>query len=199
MLFRSGKEAIEKIKGNDYDLIFMDHMMPVMDGVEALKIIRDDKLCENTPVVMLTANALEGESEKYIREGFDAFITKPFTEETIQQTLKKFVPIPNSIKRTVSAAFKDAEWVTSHLPFLSESAFSRYCMEDISFYLKMISIYSESDVMQRIKQAFSEDDKERYRAYLRELRDMTGIIGARDLRHLARDIETASQDRKSVV
>ncbi|MCL2808909.1 MAG: ATP-binding protein [Treponema sp.] len=72
----SGFEAIEKVKnGNVYDIIFMDHMMPKMDGIEAVKIIRDMGYKNN--IVALTANALIGREEMFLRNGFDAFISKP--------------------------------------------------------------------------------------------------------------------------
>ena len=61
----NGKKAVELVRNGKYDLIFMDHMMPVMDGIEAMKIIRDEHLCDNTPVIMLTANTVK-EREKNI-------------------------------------------------------------------------------------------------------------------------------------
>ena len=75
----SGMEAIEKYRVNDYDVVFMDHMMPEMDGVEAMKHI---KACaadmhKNVIVIALTANAVSGAREMFMREGFDGFIAKP--------------------------------------------------------------------------------------------------------------------------
>ncbi len=75
----SGKESIRKFRDNDYDLIFMDHMMPEMDGVEAMKKIKAvaSDMGRNIAVVALTANAVSGAREMFIREGFDGFIAKP--------------------------------------------------------------------------------------------------------------------------
>ena len=74
----SGLAAIELMKQNTYDVVFLDHMMPELDGIETLKIIRRDNLApENTIMVVLTANAIEGSREMYIREGFDDYISKP--------------------------------------------------------------------------------------------------------------------------
>ncbi len=75
----SGKEAISKFKNNDYDVVFMDHMMPEMDGVEAMKHIKAaaDEMDKSVIVIALTANAVSGAKEMFMKEGFDGFIAKP--------------------------------------------------------------------------------------------------------------------------
>ena len=75
----SGMEAIRKFRANDYDLVFMDHMMPEMDGVEAMKLIKAAAadLDRSIPIVALTANAVSGAREMFMKEGFDGFIAKP--------------------------------------------------------------------------------------------------------------------------
>jgi signal transduction histidine kinase/CheY-like chemotaxis protein/HPt (histidine-containing phosphotransfer) domain-containing protein len=86
----SGFEAIEKIKnGAVYDLIFMDHFMPKMDGIEAVKIIRDHGYTR--PIVALTANALSGQAEIFIANGFDDFISKPIDIRQLNSILNKLV------------------------------------------------------------------------------------------------------------
>jgi len=86
----SGFEAIEKIRsGSVYDVIFMDHMMPKMDGIEAAKIIRG--LGYKEPIVALTANALAGQAEIFLDNGFDGYISKPIDIRQLNSTLNKFV------------------------------------------------------------------------------------------------------------
>ena len=86
----SGFEAIEKIKdGSTYDIIFMDHMMPKMDGIEATKIIRD--LGYSKPVVALTANALAGQAAIFMENGFNDFISKPIDIRQLNMTLNRLV------------------------------------------------------------------------------------------------------------
>ena len=89
----NGKEAIDLVHKNVYDLIFMDHMMPVIDGVEAMHIMRDEGLCDLTPIIVVTANAVRGEKEKYLKEGFDSYIPKPFSNGSILRVIGKFLPI----------------------------------------------------------------------------------------------------------
>lgn len=86
----SGKDAIEKVKRTNYDLVFMDIMMPEMDGVETFHHLRDDLGFEN-PVIVLTADAVEGSKEKYLNEGFNDYLAKPINNEVIDNIVKKYL------------------------------------------------------------------------------------------------------------
>jgi PAS domain S-box-containing protein len=86
----SGREAIEKIKrGNAYDIVFMDHMMPVMDGIETVKILRESGYAR--PIIALTANAVSGQADVFMENGFDGFISKPIDIRELNASLNKFV------------------------------------------------------------------------------------------------------------
>jgi signal transduction histidine kinase/CheY-like chemotaxis protein/HPt (histidine-containing phosphotransfer) domain-containing protein len=86
----SGFAAIDRIKsGNVFDIVFMDHMMPEMDGMEATKIIRESGY--NEPVVALTANAVAGQAEVFLSNGFDDFISKPIDMHRMNTILNKFI------------------------------------------------------------------------------------------------------------
>ncbi|BBG65124.1 BarA sensory histidine kinase [Hydrogenimonas sp.] len=90
----NGLEAFEKRRSGDYDIIFMDISMPVMDGVEATHEILDYEEDENVPhvpIVALTANALKGDRERFLAEGLDEYTTKPLIREEIVSILKKFL------------------------------------------------------------------------------------------------------------
>ena len=98
----SGKEAISMTKKEHFDIILMDHMMPEMDGIEASKIIR--RLHEdyrNTPIIALTANAMEGAREMFISEGLDDFIPKPVEVRTLHPMIRKW--LPEEMIKSVSA------------------------------------------------------------------------------------------------
>jgi CheY-like chemotaxis protein len=86
----SGFEAIEKVKRNEvFDIIFMDQMMPKMDGMEAVKIIRE--LGYKAPVIALTANALAGQAELFLANGFDGFLSKPIDLRQMDIQLHKLI------------------------------------------------------------------------------------------------------------
>jgi signal transduction histidine kinase/PleD family two-component response regulator len=108
----SGKEALELVKQHDYDLIFMDHMMPEMDGIEATAAIRlweDEKFKKNksmefpketpklselfkVPIIALTANAVSGMKEMFIENGFDDFLAKPIDISKLDEMLDRWIP-----------------------------------------------------------------------------------------------------------
>jgi len=102
----SGQEAIEKIKHNKYDLIFMDHMMPIMDGIETtLKIRKLGQECEKLPIIALTANAVAGAREMFLANGFDGFMSKPINMKELDGILKEWmVPAKKNTQQAGSEA-----------------------------------------------------------------------------------------------
>ena len=89
----SGSEAIDKIKCNAYDLVFMDHMMPVMDGIETAREIRKlGSEYEKLPIIALTANVDSGMEEMFLANGLDGFLSKPIVKQKLEEILKKWLP-----------------------------------------------------------------------------------------------------------
>ena len=90
----SGEEALEKVKTNKYHIILLDHMMPVMDGMETLA--RMTKLEENASrdavVIALTANAISGSRERYIAAGFEDYLSKPINAQRYKEMVYKYLP-----------------------------------------------------------------------------------------------------------
>lgn len=89
-----GKECLEMVKARHYDMIFLDHMMPEMDGIETLSRMKgmEDNLCNNVPIIMLTANAFAGAREEYLKEGFWDFLAKPIFPEQLEEMVLKYLP-----------------------------------------------------------------------------------------------------------
>ncbi len=90
----SGKECLDRISSTKYDLILLDHMMPEMDGVETLKRMKQmgNVFDINTPVIMLTANAIMGAREEYLAVGFTDYISKPVREQELNELMIKYLP-----------------------------------------------------------------------------------------------------------
>ena len=108
-LANNGLEAFEKRRNNDYDLLFMDIQMPVMDGIEATHEILDyeeDDEVPHVPIVALTANALKGDRERFLGEGMDEYITKPIETSELLYILNKFLAAK---ARTVTSEEKKEE------------------------------------------------------------------------------------------
>ena len=88
----SGAEAMIRFQEREYDIVLMDHMMPVMDGVEAMKKIRSMPGGRDVAMVALTANVISGVEEEYRKMGFDDYLGKPIEPEAMEEILKKFLP-----------------------------------------------------------------------------------------------------------
>ena len=92
----SGKVCLELVKQQHFDLIFLDHMMPEMDGVETFQHMKnlseEENLCHSTPVVILTANAIVGAREEYLRTGFDDYMSKPIDSEKLEAMIYNMLP-----------------------------------------------------------------------------------------------------------
>ncbi|MCR5432615.1 MAG: response regulator [Lachnospiraceae bacterium] len=92
-LASSGNECIELMRKNTYDIVFMDHMMPGMDGIVTLHKLKEENLIpEETRMIVLTANAVVGAKEKYLSEGFDDYLSKPIEIEMLQKKLETSLP-----------------------------------------------------------------------------------------------------------
>jgi signal transduction histidine kinase/ActR/RegA family two-component response regulator len=89
----NGQEALDKLAAQSFDLVLMDVSMPVMDGLEATRRIRSDEAVHggHVPIVALTANAMEGDSERCLSVGMDAFLTKPVRQERLEETIQAVV------------------------------------------------------------------------------------------------------------
>ncbi|MCQ2553232.1 MAG: response regulator [Clostridia bacterium] len=86
-----GRKALEMLKEQKYDIVFLDHMMPDLDGIETLQEAKKQNLVENTPVIALTANAIAGAKQSYLEAGFDDYLSKPVKGEEIEKMLFKYI------------------------------------------------------------------------------------------------------------
>ena len=92
-IVENGKLAFEEYQNKEFDLIFMDINMPVMDGLESLKVIREFEKKSNkyTPIVALTANSIKGDKDRYLKEGMDHYLGKPIENSELQKVLDLYL------------------------------------------------------------------------------------------------------------
>lgn len=195
----NGEDALALVEGNHYDLILLDHMMPVMDGIETLQCMKDIKSFDikKTPVVMLTANAVVGAKDAYIQAGFTDYITKPIREEVLLTTVKKLLP-PELIDK-VDVAEKNSPMSTSHSVddlsgVLDTATGLGYCMNDKGFYREMLVEYVKNDRLADLESSFAKGDFEDYRINMHSLKSTSLTIGAVALSETAKTIEIACKE-----
>jgi PAS domain S-box-containing protein len=139
----NGQEAVEMVKNNQYDLIFMDINMPILNGIEASRIIIDD-LKNTTPIIALTANALEGDKEKFLAIGMMDYLSKPIDINALESLLRKY-----SEKAFRNRAIEDIPTIAQiELPILDiekslESSYNKYKYSP-KLIKKLFSSYVES-------------------------------------------------------
>jgi len=182
----SGFEAIEKIRNKcDYDVIFMDHMMPVMDGIEATKIIRD--LGYTKPIVALTANALAGQAEMFLKNGFDDFISKPIDTRQLNMTLIKLIRDKHP-PEIVEAARKQKEMINNKINRLSlDSQLTEFFIRDAKKAARIL----ESIYINKCRRA---DDVSMFIINVHAMKSALANVGEKDLSQKALILEQAGRD-----
>ena len=199
----NGAEALELIQGKHYDVIFLDHMMPVMDGVEAFRRM---KLLEKnpnaiTPVVMLTANAVSEARNGYMDEGFSDYMAKPIREEVLLSTLKKFLSkdLVKVVHEREEKTCNPAETVSA-MPqvaltdMLDMATGLAYCMNDKKFYKEMLDEYVKSEKTAELKEYFEKGDLEYYRITVHAVKSTSLTIGAIKVYEDAKALEMACKE-----
>jgi len=193
----SGIEAIKRIKdGNVYDIIFMDHMMPIMDGIEAVRIIRE--MGYDRPIVALTANALVGQAEVFIRHGFDAFIPKPIDSRRLNALLNEFIR-----DRKPSAVVEAArwEWFKKNTKEEKGSAGNKKNLSELEKYFLSdaeASVKKLEEICAHIN-AFGEEDIASYKITVHGIKSALANIGEADLSETARELEQAAIEKNTTV
>jgi len=176
----SGRGALDKIEGGKvYDVVFMDHMMPEMDGLETVKHLRD--LGYTHPIVALTANAVSGQAELFLRSGFDEFISKPINVCQLDAILNKFVRDKQPAE--VIEAAQEQNAAAAYLPELSaeEAVPDRYGIARTQLLRKGVPGLNIAKGLERY-----DGDEE---TYLKILRSYAGSVRA-----MLGSIETVSED-----
>ncbi|WP_158212856.1 ATP-binding protein [Fibrobacter sp. UWB5] len=201
----NGADALELIQSKRYDVIFLDHMMPVMDGIEAFR--RMKKLEKNpnviTPVVMLTANAVSDARNGYMDEGFSDYMAKPIREEALLATLKKFLSKDlvkvlheekSEEKNCDSAEVVDAMPQVDLSEMLDTATGLAYCMNDKKFYKEMLDEYVKSEKTSELKEYFEKGDFEYYRITVHSIKSTSLTIGAVKVYEDAKALEMACKE-----
>ncbi|MBQ7832452.1 MAG: response regulator [Lachnospiraceae bacterium] len=198
----SGKECLEMVQKRAYDIIFMDHMMPEMDGVETYHILKEmkDYPSQKAPVVIVTANAIKGAKDKYIvKEGFRAYISKPIDYVKLEKTIKAL--LKKNLIHGVSAEDETTEEAQEELPVINgldwEYAKNHFTeqqdmLQAVAFFCG--SIDSEAKELQLLYEKL--DEAEGYKNYCTKVHSMknsAAIVGIIPLTGMAKVLEDAAR------
>jgi CheY-like chemotaxis protein/HPt (histidine-containing phosphotransfer) domain-containing protein len=194
----SGLDAIEAVLQKSYDIVFMDHMMPGMNGIEATAHIR--RLGPGhamLPIVALTANAISGTREMFLENGFDDFLSKPIDTVKLDAVLEKWIPKEKQL--THAADFGRKAPRQEGAGFAIKGVDVRAGIEMSGHmagrYLQTLAVYSD-DVHEKaseIKHSFEEGDLASYTAFMHALKGASANIGAGVVAKAAESLEMAGQ------
>ncbi len=211
----SGKECLEIVQSKHYDMIFLDHMMPEMDGVETLHHMKefDEYPCKNTPVIALTANAIQGAKEMYLSEGFDDFLSKPIQPEKLEKMIKQWLPkellvteeVAENVvtEEVVSESVQDVEIKESGLPAIEgvdwQSALSHLLDKELlleTIYDFYSTMNGEADFLQNCYERLNDNEEmlDSYRIKVHAMKSSAALIGITGLSEKAKALEMAAKD-----
>ena len=214
----SGQESIDICREKDFDIIFMDHMMSGMDGVEAMKRIRSDVSGKNgeTPIVALTANAMSSAKQMFLAEGFDGFVSKPIETDELERVMR--LVLPKSAVTYEDLASADAQ--NTHFeeirkaptPEVSRASIKeqlkpygidaepgiKYCMGDIDFYKSLLVQFAleTEEKIPLMGRYYESSDWHNYEIFVHALKSTSKMIGAAALSESARELEMAAKEKR---
>ena len=197
----SGKKCLELVQKQQYHIIFMDHMMPEMDGIETLHEIRKLTNCPNhdTPVIVLTANALSGAREGYLKEGFADFLTKPIDGDLLEQTTVKYLPETLIRKATEAGGETEKDNVEiddkKYLQYgISIENGLLYAKKDREMYLDLVRMFVKDRTKQdTIYQFLVGENMKDYAILVHGLKGNARMLGADQLADMAFEHEKQSK------
>lgn len=201
----NGFIALEKLHRQRYDIVFLDHMMPEMDGIQVLRLLRADRDCINqvTPVIMLTANAMMGADRKYLEDGFDDYLSKPINPATLEKMVLKHLPdsmiteenIDSEDSEDSDIAPENSDFI-SKLYFLDTKSGLEFAAGDIDFYHQILTTYIDGDKREQLKKHYQEKDWANYRIVAHSIKGTSLTIGAPAVSEAAKGLEFAVKEER---
>lgn len=191
---QSGFEAIEKLKEEHFDLVLMDHMMPEMDGVETAKAIRHDiPDADDTPIIALTANVMEGSKDLFLKAGMVDMIAKPIDINQLNSKLIKW--LPNFMIKEEEPEEEPETSETEELYDCLDCAKAINALGTVSLFKKIVLDYYKAgkENISSIENALTASDWKNYAIKTHSLKSTSRQIGAYELGDLAEKLELAGK------
>ena len=201
-----GKEAVTKAKEKVYDLILMDQRMPMMDGSEALNLIKSqkDSLNKETPIICMTADAIIGAKERYIAEGFSDYLTKPIDSKELEKMLIKYLPedkVTLALDEVTDKSYEEKDENLSKYISLYQAGIDpriglTYCQNDDTLYRSILKEFAQSgkDKTAEINRFYDGRDWDNYGIIVHAIKSSARMIGANELADEAMNLEKAAKE-----
>ncbi len=200
----SGQGAIDLCRQNEYDVIFMDHMMPVMDGVEAMRRIRSEQTRSKiiTPVIAFTANAVSSAREMFRQAGFDGFVAKPVDMVELERVLKRVLPPALVVANSNQPPKED------HSGIAPDDIFDRlkaigvdtdtgmyYSQNDAEFYKTLLNQYAQESTAKKktMEESLALGNLGDYAIQVHSIKSTSKMIGEMNLSEMAKELEEAAK------
>ena len=216
----SGNACLEMVRQERYDVILLDHMMPEMDGIETLKLLKEmeDNRCQDVPVIALTANAIVGVREMYMDKGFDDYLSKPVEGLDLEEMLRRYIPeekqqevterekpfvtIPQQIQikdgKVTDIRDEDAQNVPAqqNLQWLDVDMGIRYCGDSEEVYREVLQEFCDVEQTEKdkIEKAYENEDWKNYAILMHGLKSSSLSAGAKKLSDEAAGLEKSSRE-----
>lgn len=190
---RDGAEAWQKTTQHVYDIIFMDINMPVMDGITACQRIRQSSLNEQTPIIAVTAHAMDGERARLISLGFSEFLTKPLDEKMLHYTLQEFCQIQKNTQNLANPTPEAVPLIDWPLALQRAAGKPELAQEMLLLLIKSLP---QSD--KQIRQAITDNDQQVLLHALHKLHGACCYTGVPRLKNLLEALETQLKKGASI-
>jgi len=212
----SGERCLEIARKEKFDMIFLDHMMPGMDGIETMKRLREESCCKEVPVIVLTANAIVGVREMYLSKGFNDYLSKPIEPQQLEDMLKKYIPSEKILQigeiidsnkteendkavtssdTTGGTCFEDEQMIRGAIDIFTGL---QYCAENKQMYREFLKMFCDlkEEKEQKIEDLFAKKEWEEYTVAVHALKSTSLSIGAKRLSELALALEKAGKEQQ---
>ena len=208
----SGEEALDIIyRDNNFDLIFMDHMMPKMDGIETTAHIRHRETDRNVPVIALTANAIKGADKLFMDAGMNDYISKPINLKHLAKIMEKWVPENKKIydysdedkeerdlqDEAIKEAASESPGAVDEFDMLKGidvAAGMENCLGDRDVYKGLLETFLDSDALKNANELYEARDFENYKISVHGLKSAANYIGAKQLSSYAKLLEDHAKE-----
>ena len=193
----SGMTALKKISQKEYDIIFLDQMMPSLDGIQTLKMAKEmpENKSINAPTIALTANAISGAKEMFLHEGFSDYLSKPINPKSLEEMLMQYLPIDKIHAPSEQIEKEEVIQQTPSYDNLNVEIGLQYSAGMPDMYRSILTMFCnlKDEKKSKMQEAFDNENWQDYTTLIHALKSTSLSIGGEQMSELAKQLETAGK------